>query len=164
MPTGRIHAAIIQPHHRRIVPTKNQVILMNPDKNPGKKKATSAPRALPQEPQTSDAKATPKVSYCHNCRKNTESDLSVPYCDRNPLGLAGVTAEQHGNIIESMATCDDGYCNPQERTLEEFYELAGNDAVPEEAFARCQVCQHLKQPDSEDSKPASRDRPRRKMR
>lgn len=141
---------------------------MNPNKNAKKKEATSAPEAHPQDPQTSNVKTgikvPPKVSYCYNCRRNTESDLSVPYCDRNPLGLAGVTAEQHGNIIGGMVTCDDGYCDPQERTLEEFYELADKDAVPQETFARCQACQHLKQPDSEDSKPASLGSPSRKMR
>lgn len=135
-------------------PTKRpEVIYMNPNRKVNKKKATSAPEALPQDPQTIDVKtgttAPPKVSYCHKCRKNTKSDLSVQYCDRNTLGLASVTAEQHGNIIGGMATCDDDYCNPQERMLEEFHELAGKDAVPQEIFARCQVCQHLKHPEPE---------------
>jgi hypothetical protein len=110
------------------------------------------------------------VPYCDRNEDATHEvmneiiDLSVPYCDRNPLGLASVTAEQHGNIIGGMATCDDDYCNPQERTLEEFHKVAGKDALPQEIFARCQVCQHLKQPDSEDNKPANHDGPRRKMR
>lgn len=81
----------------------------------------------------------------------------MPYCDRNPLGIASVTAEQHGNIKGDMATCDDDYCDPQERALEEFYEIAGKDALPQEVFARCQICQHLKQPRfEEDSKPVRR--------
>ena len=64
-----------------------------------------------------------------------------------------------------MATCDDDYCSPQERALEEFYELAGKDAVPQEIFSSCQVCQHLKQPEPEDGKePANGDRPNRKRR
>lgn len=132
---------------------------MNPNKNATKKETTSAPGALPQEPQMPDVKTgtkvPPRVSYCYNCKRNTKSDLSVPCCDKSPHGLASITAEQHGNIIGGMATCDD-YCNPQERMLEEFYDLAGKDAIPREIFARCQVCQHLKQPQSEESsKPAS---------
>lgn len=148
---------------RLIVPTKNQVIPMNPDKNTTNKKATSAPVALPQDPQTKTT-APPEVSYCHNCRKNTRSDLSVPYCDRNTLGTASVTAEQHGNIIGGMATCDGDYCDPQESSLEEFYELAGKDAVPQEVFSRCQVCQHLKQPEIEERKGLANSRPNRKKR
>ena len=141
---------------------------MNPNKK-AKKKATSAPEAPPQEPQTPkirpDTNASPKASYCYNCKRTTKSDLSVPYCDRNPLGLASPAAEQHGNIIAGMATCDDDYCNPQGRTLEEFYELAGNDAMPQEIFAKCQVCQHLKQPDTEESRrPVRGGRPYRKKR
>lgn len=109
-------------------------------------------------------KVPPNVSYCYNCRKNTKSDLSVPHCDRNPLGLASVTAEQHGNIVGSMATCDDDYCDPQERSLEEFYELAGKDAVPQEMFVRCKVCQHLKQPEFEENSNHARGTPQRKER
>lgn len=138
---------------------------MNPNKNAKKKEATSAPEAHPQDPPTSNVSSgvcAPKASYCYNCRRNTKSDLSVPYCDRNPLGTAGVTPEMHGNIISGMPTCDDDYCNPQERALEEFHALAGKDAVPQEIFARCNVCQHLKQPDPEDSKPASRGSPSRR--
>jgi hypothetical protein len=137
---------------------------MNPDKNTTNKKETSAREALLPDPQKK-TKAPPELSYCHNCRKNTKSDLSVPYCDRNPLGTASIAAEQHGNIIGDMATCDDDYCSPQERSLEEFSELAGKDAVPQEIFSRCQVCQHLKQPEPEDGKePANSDRPNRKGR
>lgn len=141
---------------------------MNPNNNVTKKKATFAPDALPQDPQTSnvrsDAYAPPKVSYCYNCGRNTKNGLSVPYCDMNPLGLAKVTAEQHGNIIGEMATCDDDYCSPQERTLEEFHELAGKDAVPQEIFARCHVCQHLKQPEFKENGKPARGTPQRKAR
>jgi len=136
---------------------------MNPDKNTTNKKETSAPEALTQDPQKK-TKAPPEVSYCHNCKKNTKSDLSVPYCDRNPLGTASVTAEQHGNIIGGMPTCDDEYCSPQERTLEEFYELAGKDAVPQEVFSRCQVCEHLKQPEPDETKGPTNSRPNQKKR
>lgn len=136
---------------------------MNPDKDT-KKKATSAPGALAQDPQKK-TKSPPEVSYCHNCRKNTNSNLSVPYCDRNPLGTASIEAEQHGNIIGGMTTCDDDYCSPHERSLEEFYDLAGKEAVPQEVFSRCQLCQHLKQPEPEERRrPANRGRLDRKKR
>jgi hypothetical protein len=84
------------------------------------------------------------MSHCDSCQRETPSAFFVPYCARNPLGTADVTAEEHGNIIDNTVTCETDYCNPDEMTLEEFYRQAGKDANPQTIMERCTVCSCLK--------------------
>jgi len=79
------------------------------------------------------------MTFCRQCDKNVATYWELDYCEKNPEGLISEPTE-HGNKINGVITCEDGYCNPRQAIIDDNTLTTKGYIRTHEVHQRCEEC------------------------